>query len=81
MVNKENVGPLLKGMGDLVTVDMGRAELPQPLCLVKGFKEDKKDQQWMKVESGITCEESTHTSPCVPIDHTHSAEIWLVSLH
>lgn len=27
-VNKENVGPLQKWVGDLVTVNAGRAELP-----------------------------------------------------
>ena len=78
--NKENVGPLPKGLGDLVTTDTGGAELPRPLCLVKGLKGEKKDQQWMRVESGITCENSTHTSPCVPIGHSHCPENWLMSL-
>lgn len=72
------MGPLLKEVGFLVTVDTGRAELPQPLCLVKGFKGEEKDQRWMRVESGTTCENSTHTRLCVPIGHC--AEIWLMSL-
>lgn len=74
------MGPLLKGVTVLVTADTGGDELSQPLSLVKGFKGEEKDQKWMRVRSGIACENSTYTSPCVPIGHTHCAGIWLMSL-
>lgn len=43
---------------------------PRPLCLVKELKEEKGYQLGMRVESGIACETSTHTSPWDPMDCT-----------
>lgn len=65
-LNEESVGLLLSGVGELVAVDTGKAEVlvppaPQfspmrphrPLYLVKGFKKDKKSHQGPRTESWI----------------------------
>ena len=67
---------LLDGVGDLVTADTDEAEalhaalllfLPVrcrgPLCIVKGFKEEKNYQQWIRIYSGIVGENLIHTRP------------------
>lgn len=66
-LNEESVGLLLSGVGELVAVDAGKAEVlvppaPQcspmrphrPLYLVKGFKEGKKSHRGPSTESQIT---------------------------
>lgn len=91
-LNKEKVGLLLNGMGDLVTVDIqmrlrysmpswpqsAPTKSPRPLCLETGFKENY--QQWMRIESGIISENLICTNPWDQMGCIQGCrENWLVS--
>jgi len=55
----------------LVACFVSPARSARPLCLVTGLKEEKSYQLGMRVEVGMACKTSTHTSPWDPVDCIH----------
>lgn len=66
MLNKDNMRSLLNGMGDLVTADTGKGEIPDAFfppvftnkvsqaSLLSERVHKQNNLQWMEIKSGVT---------------------------